>query len=151
MVAATASGGPQHGATPRSGPDAGRPQAQAGRLPPPVIQSEVRSHFGQVRACYEDGLKRDPKLAGKVTACFVIEKDGAVGAHKVAGPAEDPGTIPDPVVRDCIDKVLATLRFPAPQGGIVSVVYPILLSPGDGPPGAGSAPAGAPSRGAGGP
>src|SRR4051794_35247750 len=35
--------------------------AVAGRLPPEVIQHAVRGKFGALRACYETGLKANPK------------------------------------------------------------------------------------------
>jgi hypothetical protein len=38
----------------------------SGRLAPEVIQRIVRANFGQARACYEDGLRRDPNLRGMV-------------------------------------------------------------------------------------
>jgi hypothetical protein len=50
--------------------------------------------------------------------------------------AEDAGRRPatgpsrDRAVRDCVIDAFAQLEFPAPEGGIVTVVYPIMLAPG---------------------
>jgi hypothetical protein len=97
----------------------------AGRLPPAVIQRIVRSHFGAFRRCYEQGLARDPDLRGSIRARFVIGRDG-----KVSHVSDHGSDIPDAEVRDCVLKAFYELVFPAPAGGITTVVYPIMLAPG---------------------
>jgi len=62
-----------------------------GRLPPKVIQQEVRRHYGVFRACYEAGLVRQVALEGKVVVRFAIARDGTVGSVAV-NPAT---TMPD--------------------------------------------------------
>src|SRR5271154_2590853 len=52
------------------------------RLAPAVIQKIVRTNFGAFRKCYEDGLRRDPKLAGHVRIGFIIALDGTVSAAR---------------------------------------------------------------------
>ena len=49
-----------------------------GRLPPEVIQRIVRQNFGRFRLCYENGLRTNPNLQGRVAVKFVIDRDGAV-------------------------------------------------------------------------
>jgi prolyl oligopeptidase len=112
-----------------------RAAADAGRLPPAVIQRVVRSNFDRFRLCYEGGLRKDPKLAGMALVRFVIQRDGSVGPPRVLDPDQDPRAIPDPAVRACIANKFADLRFPAPENGIVTVVYPIMFSPGGAPDG----------------
>lgn len=86
----------------------------------------VRSHFGPMRACYEDGLRRDPKLTGRVAVRFVIERDGHVGdAHVDA----ESSSMPDPVAEECIAAAFAGIVSPPPNGGIITVVYPIVFAP----------------------
>lgn len=97
----------------------------AGRLPPEVIQGIVRARFSEFRACYEQGLARNSNLAGKISARFVIGLDGAV-RHVTDGGSD----IPDTTVRDCVLEKFKTFVFPKPEGGIVTVVYPIMLAPG---------------------
>lgn len=96
----------------------------AGRLPPEVIRRVIRANFPRIRACYLSGLKRDPALAGKVTVDFVIDKTGATDKVKVSE-----STLADEQVKSCIGGVFRTISFPEPEGGIVSVKYPITLSP----------------------
>ena len=52
----------------------------SGRLPPEVIQRIVRQNFGRFRLCYENGLRNNPNLQGRVSVRFVIGRDGAVGS-----------------------------------------------------------------------
>ena len=96
-----------------------------GRLPPEVIQRIVRQNFGRFRLCYENGLRTSPELAGRVAVRFVIDRSGAVST------AADGGSdLPDQNVIGCIVRSFGTLVFPQPEGGIVTVVYPILFTPG---------------------
>jgi hypothetical protein len=96
----------------------------SGRLPPEVIQRIVRQNFGRFRLCYEKGLEADPKLAGRVAVRFVIGRDGAVSNVADAG-----SDMNSPSVVSCVTRAFQGLSFPEPEGGIVSVTYPIIFSP----------------------
>ena len=97
----------------------------SGRLPPEVIQRIVRQNYGRFRMCYEQGLSRNPNLEGRVSARFVIGRDGAVSNASNGG-----SDLPDSGVVSCVVSAFYGLSFPQPEGGIVTVVYPITLSPG---------------------
>ncbi len=101
----------------------------SGRLPPEVIQRIVRQNFGRFRLCYEQGLARNPNLAGRVSARFVIGMDGSVS--NVANGGSD---LPDAGVVSCVMSAFSGLSFPQPEGGIVTVVYPVNLAPDGGKP-----------------
>lgn len=94
----------------------------SGKLAPDVIQRVVRKSFGRYRACYENGLRSDPKLAGKVTVNFVIGSNGAVSS------ASGSGNLPS-AVTSCVTSAFRGLSFPQPEGGSVKVSYPIAFSP----------------------
>ncbi len=94
----------------------------SGRLPPEVIRRIVQRHMGAIRTCYSDGLRKNPDLSGKVNVSFVIGRDGDVTSAKSTD-----YTLPDAAVRACIVKVFRTMTFPQPEGGIVTVHYPIVL------------------------
>ena len=96
-----------------------------GRLPPEVIQRIVRQNYGRFRLCYETGLRNNPNLQGRVAVRFVIGRDGSVS--NVANGGSD---LPDPSVVQCVVRAYYGLSFPQPEGGIVTVVYPIMFSPG---------------------
>src|SRR5262249_54034629 len=95
------------------------------RLPPESIQRSVRLNFGRFRACYEEGLRRNPNLAGRVVVRFVIGRDGSVS--NVADGGSD---LPDRQVVSCVLRAFYGLSFPQPEGGVVTVTYPIVFSPG---------------------
>lgn len=96
-----------------------------GKIPPEVIQRIVRQNFGRFRVCYENGLRTNPNLQGRVTTRFVISREGTV-----ANAANGGSDIPDPGVVSCVVSAFYGMSFPAPEGGIVTVSYPIMFSPG---------------------
>ncbi len=98
----------------------------SGRLPPAVIQKIIRGHYDTLRKCYEQGLVRDPHLQGRVTVKFVIERDGRVTQSHAAEGA----SMPDGEVVECVVNAFRSLVFPKPEGGIVTVIYPVTFSPG---------------------
>jgi hypothetical protein len=97
----------------------------SGRLPPEVIQRIVRQNFGRFRLCYENGLRNNPNLQGRVSVRFVIGRDGAVS--NVGNGGSD---MPDGGVVSCVVRAFYGLSFPQPEGGIVTVTYPIMFAPG---------------------
>lgn len=108
-----------------------------GRLPPEVIQRIVRQNFGRFRLCYENGLRVNPILSGRVTTKFVIDRSGSVLSTQDGG-----SDLPDKGVVSCVVRAFGNLSFPQPEGGVVSVVYPIVFNPGDGVPHGTPAPTG---------
>jgi hypothetical protein len=117
--------------------DGGPPR---GRLAPEVIQKIVRADLSYFQACYDDGLRRDPKLMGRVSTHFVIARDGSVRDVRDAEREPDPfgweapgapvtPVLPDAQVRACVVAGFRKLAFPAPEGGFVTVTYPIMFSP----------------------
>jgi len=97
-----------------------------GRLPPEQIQKIVRTIYHRFRTCYEQGLSRNKSLAGKVVVRFVIGREGNVTRVLIA----EGTSMPDRQVVECVAKNFYDLVFPQPEDGIVTVVYPLTLSPG---------------------
>jgi hypothetical protein len=95
-----------------------------GHLPAEVIQRIVRQNDGRYRFCYQNALKANPNLQGRVTVRFLIDRGGAVAVASDAG-----SDIPDEGVRRCVVTSFTALSFPAPDSGVVTVVYPIVFSP----------------------
>jgi hypothetical protein len=58
-----------------------------------------------------------------VSARFVIGRDGSVSSMGDGG-----STLPEPGVVSCIERVLEGLSFPQPEGGIVTVTFPLVCS-----------------------
>jgi hypothetical protein len=94
-----------------------------GRLPPEAVQRVVRQSFGRLRACYEAGLLRSPDLEGRIAVKFVIDRDGQVA---MASTAES--TLGDASVAACVARAYESMSFPRPEGGIVTVVYPVVFT-----------------------
>lgn len=97
-----------------------------GRLPADVIQRIVRQNFGRFRLCYEAGLRQNPSLTGRISTKFVIGRDGQVMQSQDSG-----SDMPDQQVVSCVVRSFSALSFPAPEGGIATVTYPIVLTPGE--------------------
>jgi hypothetical protein len=98
-----------------------------------AIRRVVRDHFGQFEVCYDEGLRLDPALQGRVVVKFAIGSDGATEF------AADGGSdLEDPRVVDCVVRAFSNLSFAAP-GARVIVVYPLFFRPKE----ESSAPAGA--------
>lgn len=105
------------------GPRYGVPTTN-GHLPPEVIQRIVRQNDGRYRFCYQQALKSNPELTGRVAVKFLIARDGSV-----AFSADGGSDIPDAGVRQCVVSSFTQLSFPPPDSGVVTVVYPIVFSP----------------------
>lgn len=96
----------------------------SGHLPAEVVQRVVRQSFGRFRGCYEEGLRTNPNLEGRVTARFVIARDGSVASVQSGG-----ADLPDAKVVACVLRNYQSLSFPSPGDGIVTVTYPLMFSP----------------------
>jgi hypothetical protein len=119
LVACTRGGGSS-----KSG-DAPTELGTTGRIPPKEIQATVRSHYGIFRKCFEAGLARNPKLKGRVSVRFIIDRSGHVSLSELQD-----GTLRDAEATTCIVEGFRKLRFSKPDGGVVTVVYPLMFSPG---------------------
>jgi len=93
-----------------------------GRIPPEVIQRIVRQNYGRFRLCYENALRTSPSLQGRVVVRFVIDRQG-----KVSNVQNASSDMP-PAVVSCVVNSFRGLNFPQPEGGIVTVTYPLMFS-----------------------
>jgi hypothetical protein len=118
MVSATASANatttsraPQHASRKRKG----------GRLPPNHIQTMVRRNFDALSSCLdtEKALRR----AMVRTLRFVIQEDGTTADVHVG--EMDPST---PSLDACLVAKIQAMGFSPPEGGVVTVSYPIVFS-----------------------
>jgi len=96
-----------------------------GRLPPEVIQRIVRQSFGRFKLCYMSGLRSNPSLQGRVVTKYIIDHDGSVKTTQDSG-----SDLPDQTVVQCVVRAFGSLSYPQPEGGIVTVVFPLIFSPG---------------------
>lgn len=97
-----------------------------GQMDASIIRRIVRAHINEVRACYNQGLARNPTLRGRVAVQFMINATGRVSSSVVQS-----SSIKDRSVANCIAKAVKRWKFPKPKGGgIASVTYPFTLDPG---------------------
>lgn len=97
-------------------------EASSGSLERSVVARVVRQKLSRVRSCYEIGLRRDPGLSGTLTVEFVIDPTGRVEESTIASASLD-----DADVEACVLKIVDSMRFPAPEGGSLTVTYPFVL------------------------
>jgi hypothetical protein len=93
-----------------------------------AVRRIVRAHINDVRRCYNRGIERHPKLAGRVVIAFEISGTGKVSSSAVKATTLEPV---DEEVPGCIAEAVERWTFPEPStSATVSVVYPFQLSPG---------------------
>lgn len=89
------------------------------------IQSTIMRYLSQVRACYEEGLKRNQALIGQVTMGFEVGGSGNLNSAQVQRTS-----LNDRPVEECIRTKMMNWKFPQPRGGVnVKVSYPFMLRP----------------------
>jgi TonB family protein len=90
-----------------------------------VVVSTIKARLRAIQMCYEQQLRRNPTLAGKVTIEFTIQPRGNVTDVKV----KDNST-GDAAVGTCVANTVSTFRFnPGPEGGSVTYSYPFVFAP----------------------
>lgn len=95
-----------------------------GGLTADQIRRVIQRNINQVQHCYEQGLQRNPSLAGRVTVAFIISPTGAVQSSSVAD-----NSLGDSAVGNCVAGAVRRWAFPQPDpAGVVSVRFPFNLS-----------------------
>jgi hypothetical protein len=131
-----AAAGPPSSAAPAEGDE-----PPPGRYEPSYIQQHFREDmFPLMRQCYESALLRRPALAGKLVLSFAIVGDPRVGGIVEDADFAEESDLKDTEMETCVRESLMTLTFDKPPagGGKVTVKYPVMFSPGDEEPEAGS-------------
>jgi hypothetical protein len=95
-----------------------------GQLSETEINSVMRRQLKSLRDCYENALKRNRQLSGKLVIRFEILDDG-----KTSNIDFEDDTLGSGDVRECIARRAKYWRFPKPDGGSVFVAYPIVFTP----------------------
>ena len=96
------------------------PPDVSGSLDKRPVQKVVRSHFGELAACYEKEFKRNKNVGnGSVTVSCLIDKTGAVSSITIATPMfQIKTTLNNKRVEDCLVETISRWRFPEPRGGV---------------------------------
>jgi outer membrane biosynthesis protein TonB len=94
-----------------------------------ILRRIVRAHINEIRFCYNQELKANPELKGRISVRFAIEADGTVAESRLV--KTEPKTDAMRAVGDCAANAIPRWLFPKPSGGErVLVTYPFLLEPG---------------------
>ena len=99
-------------------------EATVGPLDKDIIRRIVRAHIEEVRHCYNQGLAKNPDLAGRVAVHFTIAETGRVSNAEIAS-----STLDDEDVGVCIVEAVERWKFPKPDEP-VEVTYPFVLDAG---------------------
>jgi hypothetical protein len=92
-------------------------------LPRHALDAAVRGSAERLRRCYQDGLRREPGLAGQLPVRLSVDPGGRVILATDAG-----STVADPAVVRCVLSAFATMTFGARAGtDVVSVTYVVAL------------------------
>jgi len=94
-----------------------------GEVDPAAVLSLLRAEEPEARRCYEDALRGDARLRGRVEVRFTLSVDGRI-THAVAS-----GPRGFRAVGHCIVGHLRGLQWPAARGGSVDFVFPYRFAP----------------------
>jgi hypothetical protein len=98
-----------------------------GALPKDMIRRIVKAHVNEVRYCYNEGLTKDPELAGRVVVQFVVGPEGGPPTKS----AVESTDLEDGEVAECIASAVGRWQFPRPGNDEhVLITYPFDLDPG---------------------
>ncbi len=90
-----------------------------------TVVRTIRTRIRAIQRCYENELRRNPSLEGKVTVQFTIVERGTV-----TGARATENTTGSPAVASCVVSTVRRFRFnPGPEGGSVSYSYPFVFAP----------------------
>jgi hypothetical protein len=99
-------------------------------VPFPLSRDGIRGAIGakipEVKECYEEWLKQNPKLAGRMVVGFTISADDA-GTGGVSKVAVIDGGLGHALMEGCVLNSFHDLRFEAPDGEL-TVHYPLAFS-----------------------
>ncbi len=109
--------------------DTGEPPRSAWPLTGDGLRGAVAEVLPDLRDCYQVALEEIPDLAGRVELSFSIEEVDGVGQVTSVDVVHDaPDALQDAPLEACLLDHFAALTFDAPDGGTLSVNYPILFA-----------------------
>jgi outer membrane biosynthesis protein TonB len=103
---------------------AARREGESADVDPGALALFVKERLKPIRSCYEEQLKLNPKLQGKVVVLFSIQPTGRVGEIGI-----EENTLGNEAVGSCICAVIGSWEFPFRPGEEVQIAYPFIFSP----------------------
>ncbi|RKG63132.1 TonB family protein [Corallococcus sp. CA054B] len=102
------------------------PEVDSSEVKPKELARHIQSRKASIQRCYENGLKRDPSLKGKVMIRFDLTPQGRVSNVEV-----EESTLRSDEVINCIKTTMRAWTFPFKPSDDVPVSYPFIFSPGE--------------------
>jgi len=95
-----------------------------GAIDESLVTHVIWTHQSDIKKCYEDGLTRNPKIAGMLEIKFLIGEDGAVMNSEIRS-----STLGDEEVEACILDSFFQMDFPEPRRGRPYVMSKFTFQP----------------------
>ena len=96
-----------------------------GALERDIVRRIARARINEVRACYNQALRRNPRTKGRVDLQFMVGADG-----RVVNSAIGTSSLNDDRMQKCLTKRLRGWRFPRPRTANALVTMPLIFDPG---------------------
>lgn len=94
-----------------------------GRLESGQVSRVVNRHTRQISACYDQGLRQESGLRGRLELQWVVDAEGKVGNVRVL--FDELGS---PLLTRCMKETVASWTFPPPKGGPALVRFPFRFT-----------------------
>lgn len=89
------------------------------------VRLKIKENLSIFMDCYNEGLKADSKLGGKVVLSWDVDETGSVKNAETKK-----STLSHVAVESCLVGKLKGLSFPpAPTGKVINISYPFVFSP----------------------
>lgn len=103
--------------------------AGAGVFDPQLVVRQIRGRLLAIQACYEQQLRDDPELSGRIMVRFRIDPDGRVRDAEATENSSGSAAL-----AACVTSSVSQFRFrPGPVCGSVTFAYPFVFAPQRGP------------------
>ncbi|MDD5309295.1 MAG: AgmX/PglI C-terminal domain-containing protein [Deltaproteobacteria bacterium] len=94
----------------------GPPMERMGTIDAKAVETFINGRFSVLRACYENRLKVNPLLQGKLDLSIGVSSQG-----RVTSVSAEEDHLRDPIMLQCVKSTIRGWAFPKPEGGRVVI------------------------------
>ena len=84
------------------------------------LRSAMQAKAGQARSCYQNALRNDPTLSGRLKVGIRVGTNGLACSAGIT--SDDMG---NPQVANCVTRLFHAGKYPSPKGGCVDMAVPM--------------------------
>ncbi len=95
-----------------------------GSLDKRIIQKVIKQHANEIQACYQNELKKNKDLAGRIACQWTVLENGDVTDAAIVQ-----SQMQNDNVEKCMLNNIKEWKFPPPKGGSVRIQYPFTFAP----------------------